>query len=384
MSCQSQGMPSYYTMNIKVKGIFYSTVTLGLAGTTILLASNVFLDAKQPEFRSFEFTYEVSISEIPCDAKMVEVYIPLPSSDDQQTITSYTISANLAYTEFVDPTYGNSILVFKSFKKEPERVNIILNLVVRRRVVTLSEFKSRFESENPGALERYLEPDRLVPIDGPVLTEAHEIFDENLGDLENMRLFYDHLFTTMSYDKSGTGWGNGDALYACDVRSGNCTDIHSLFIGMARASGIPARFVMGFPLAEEMSEGRIPGYHCWAEFYLQDEGWIPVDISEAIRHPQRRDYYFGNLDANRIAFTIGRDIVVGDSTSTDTLNYFIYPFVRTDAEEEPQVEYKFSFRELDSLATEPLIIPATPQSRGLCSLPLNPAVTQDVSDKWSE
>lgn len=366
-------------MNIKVKGIFDSTLKLGLAVTTILLASNFFLEAKQLEYRSFEFTYEVSIPEIPYGTKMVEVYIPLPSSDDQQTIISYTISANLAYTEFVDPTYGNSVLVFKSYKKAPEQVNIKLKLVVRRRGVILSEAGGQSESENPGALERYLAPDKLVPIDGPILTEAREVFDENLGDLENMRLFYDHLFTTMSYDKSGTGWGNGDALYACDVRSGNCTDIHSLFIGMARASGIPARFIMGFPLAEETSEGRITGYHCWAEFYLQDKGWIPVDISEAIRHPQRREYYFGNLDANRIAFTIGRDIVVGDSTSTDTLNYFIYPFVRTDAEEPPQVEYEFSFRELDSLATAPFIIPATPQGRGLCSLPLNTAVTQDVS-----
>src|SRR5439155_15548256 len=30
---------------------------------------------------------------------------------------------------------------------------------------------------------------------------------------------------------------------------GNCTDFHTLFIALARASGIPARWNMGFPLA---------------------------------------------------------------------------------------------------------------------------------------
>jgi transglutaminase-like putative cysteine protease len=72
----------------------------------------------------------------------------------------------------------------------------------------------------------------------------------------------------MSDDKSGEGWGGGDTIYACDVRKGNCTDFHSLFIGMARASNIPARFVSGFPVPENANQGEIPAYHCWAKFYI--------------------------------------------------------------------------------------------------------------------
>lgn len=340
-------------MKFTTKGLIYLAVISGLALTTILSASNIFFGDEQPEYRDFEFTYNVIIPEIPDDTKMIEVFIPLPSSNDNQMITSYSISANLDYTETFDPENGNSILLFRSSSNVPQQISIELTLEVRRRFVTLTEGESQFKSETPGILERYLKPDRLVPIDGPVLAEAQGVFDESLSDIENMRLFYDHLFATMSYDKSGTGWGNGDALYACDARSGNCTDIHSLFIGMARASGIPARFIMGFPLAEKTAGGKISGYHCWAEFYVQNEGWIPVDISEAIKHPQKKEYYFGNLDMNRIAFTVGRDIVVGGSTSTDTLNYFIYPFVRTDRDEPPKVEYEFSFRELSSPADLP-------------------------------
>jgi hypothetical protein len=75
---------------------------------------------------------------------------------------------------------------------------------------------------------------------------------------------------------------------------GNCTDFHSLFIALARARGIPARFIIGFPLGTGPS-GQIPGYHCWAEFYSGGV-WVPVDASEAWKNPSRHDYYFGHLE----------------------------------------------------------------------------------------
>jgi len=54
---------------------------------------------------------------------------------------------------------------------------------------------------------------------------------------------------------------------------------------MMRSSNIPARFEIGFPLPEAKVEADIPGYHCWAEFYLQGTGWVPVDASEASKNP---------------------------------------------------------------------------------------------------
>jgi transglutaminase-like putative cysteine protease len=85
----------------------------------------------------------------------------------------------------------------------------------------------------------------------------------------------------MHYDKSGEGWGRGDAVWGCDSKRGNCTDFHSVFIGMMRSSGIPARFEIGFPLPEGKTKGDIPDYHCGSEVYIQGIGWIPVDASEA-------------------------------------------------------------------------------------------------------
>jgi len=152
---------------------------------------------------------------------------------------------------------------------------------------------------------------------------------------------FEYVTSIMKYDKSGTGWGRGDALYACDVRHGNCTDFHSLFIGLARARGIPARFTIGFPLGSAKS-GDVPGYHCWAEFYSGGV-WVPVDASEASKHPDKHDYYFGHLDENRVTFTIGRDLELKPPQNGEPLNYLIYPYAELDGVSVPQKEIKTKF-----------------------------------------
>jgi hypothetical protein len=113
--------------------------------------------------------------------------------------------------------------------------------------------------------------------------------DADGSSYEQARAIYDYVIANMTYDKSGEGWGLGDAIYACNDKKGNCTDFHSLFIAIARSRGIPARFTIGFPLGAPTT-GKIPGYHCWAEFYSGGQ-WVPVDASEAWKHPQLRPYY---------------------------------------------------------------------------------------------
>ena len=83
-------------------------------------------------------------------------------------------------------------------------------------------------------------------------------------------------FMNPELDKTGTGWGRGDALYACEARRGNCTDFHALVIGMARSVGIPARFAIGLPLPPGRGTGEVAGYHCWAELYVAGRGWVPA------------------------------------------------------------------------------------------------------------
>jgi transglutaminase-like putative cysteine protease len=195
-------------------------------------------------------------------------------------------------------------------------------------------------------LEMYTKPDKLVPIDGQIAKWAQEVTRGKKTDLEKARAIYDYAVATLKYDKSGQGWGRGDIYYACDAKRGNCTDFHAVFIGFCRALGIPARFAIGFPLPEKRGEGEIGGYHCWAEFYLTGYGWVPVDASEAWKQPEKRDYFFGGHDENRVQFTTGRDIVLRPIQHGDPLNYFIYPYAEADGKPISNVERKFRFRDL--------------------------------------
>jgi hypothetical protein len=150
----------------------------------------------------------------------------------------------------------------------------------------------------------------------------------------------------MRYDKTGTGWGHGDVLYACDAKKGNCTDFHSLFIAMARSQRIPARFEIGFPLPPDKRSGEIAGYHCWSDFWVDGKGWIPVDISEAWKHPEKRDYFFGSHDVDRMQFSMGRDLRLTPAQEGKALNYFVYPYVEVDGKEFSNVATDFSFADV--------------------------------------
>jgi transglutaminase-like putative cysteine protease len=130
------------------------------------------------------------------------------------------------------------------------------------------------------------------------------------------------------------------------VRRGNCTDFHSLFIGLCRALGIPARFEMGVALPERRGEGVTNGYHCWAQFYLKGHGWVPVDASEASKNPAKREYFFGALDENRLLFTVGRDLRLSPPQKGEPLNFFIQAYAEVDGKPFDDVRTTFRFKDL--------------------------------------
>jgi transglutaminase-like putative cysteine protease len=252
--------------------------------------------------------------------------------------------------------YGNRILNISLNAPLPADVSVTMrfNAVRREHVQGRLRGGGRVggaEARDPD-MARWLEPDRLVPIDGKVRQWAREVVDAAGAktDLERARAIYNHVVSTVKYDKSGQGWGRGDIYYACDARRGNCTDFHAIFIGYCRALGIPARFTIGFPLPSDRGAGQVGGYHCWAEFYAEGIGWVPVDASEAAKDPARREYFFGAHDENRIEFTTGRDLVLNPRQRGTPLNYFIYPYAEADGQALTSIERNFAYRDVSTAA----------------------------------
>ena len=331
---------------------------VGLALLLLAAASIAYRNQKPPALveRRFEFTYVARVPELPRQAKTLRLWIPLPRADEYQSVSDLSFDSPLPLSRHREPEYGNEYLYLEADRSTlgtPFEVRLRFSALRREHRVELSNLWTRVAAAgngDPRLLARFLARDRLVPIDGLIARLAEQTIRGRETPLEKARAVYDYVISTMRYDKSGTGWGRGDALYACDVRRGNCTDFHALFIGMMRAAGIPARFEIGFSLPPERAAGEIGGYHCWAEFYLEPYGWIPVDASEAWKHPEKRDYFFGAHDADRVLFTLGRDIRLNPTPAGEPLNYFIYPYAEVDGKELKGIESHFTFRDLPAQA----------------------------------
>jgi hypothetical protein len=292
--------------------------------------------------REFDFTYLTTVTGLR-PGQVARIWLPVPPSSGNQEITEVTRKVLLGAKSQInkEPKYHNSILYVEGAADGDGNVPIVATYHVKRREVKadLSAMK-----DDMADLELYLRPDVKVPIGGKPLSllEGKPLPSDQL---EMGRLLYNIVDDHMRYSKEGTGWGNGDAEWACDSKFGNCSDFHSLFISLARSKEIPAKFEMGFPLPEKRGAGDIGGYHCWAMFKPKGKGWIPVDISEANKNPKMRDYYFGNLTENRVTFSEGRDITLVPRQDGPPLNFFIYPYVEVEGKPyaADKVTRKFSF-----------------------------------------
>jgi hypothetical protein len=306
--------------------------------------------ASAQETRHFTFHYGFTVKDVPAGEK-VRIWIPQSHSDAFQTVKVISATGDLPLKKTRESKFGNEMYYAEASKaKQPELHFEVVYDVVRRERLTLGIYSPHLEAAKLSDRERkeYLAPDALVPTTGLPAELAVKVTEGKTMPLDKARAIYDYVFTTMRYDKTGTGWGRGDVLYACDAKKGNCTDFHSLFIAMARSQGIPARFEIGFPLPSDKHSAEIAGYHCWADFFEPQHGWIPVDISEAWKHPEKKDYFFGAHDANRMEFTTGRDLELSPKQDGKPLNYFVYPYVEVAEKEYPNVSTAFSFADVDA------------------------------------
>ena len=299
--------------------------------------------------RHFTFHYGFTVKDVP-SGERVRVWFPTAHSDPYQEVRVLSATGGLPLKKTRESRFGNEIYYAESSKAKPGDLHFeVVYDVVRHEHLTLGINRPRLEnaSLSKKESEQYLHADKLVPITGVPAELATQVTAGKTTQLDKARAIYDYVFANMRYDKTGTGWGRGDVLYACDAKKGNCTDFHSLFISMARSQGIPARFEIGFPLPSDQHSSAIAAYHCWAEFFDPQNGWVPVDISEAWKHPEKKDYFFGAHDADRVQFSLGRDLKLNPQQQEGLLNYFIYPYVEIGGKPDPNFALEFSFADLE-------------------------------------
>src|SRR3984893_705785 len=190
---------------------------LSLLLTTVSLAS-------PQNTRHLTFHYGFTVKNVP-SRERVRVWFPAAQSDEFQEVKVISANGDLKLKTNHESRFGNAMYYAESPKAQAAELHFeVVYDVVRHERLTLGIARPRLAEVELKERDRkhYLQPDKLVPVTGLPAEMAVKETEGKTSPLDKARAIYDYVFTTMRYDKTGTGWGRGDVLYACDARKGNC------------------------------------------------------------------------------------------------------------------------------------------------------------------
>ena len=242
--------------------------------------------------------------------------------------------------------------------KFPASVRPVLSLTskvaTRNWAVDLSA-SSKAPKEDRAELEYFRRATKLLPTDGIVKTTATEITSGANTDVEKARAIYDWIVNNTFRDPKTRGCGIGDIRFMLESGDlgGKCADLNALYVGLARAAGLPARDVYGVRVAKSelgykslgaSSENVTKAQHCRAEVHLADYGWVPVDPADVrkvvLEEPpgnrsledemvkKSRVRLFGSWEMNWMAYNFAHDVSLPGS-SGPPIGFFMYPQAET-------------------------------------------------------
>lgn len=312
---------------------------------------------KPGPWRNFE---TVTKLEIPGTAGPVQAWVPLPAFREaewfQPAGSTWKTNAKTAAIKR-DAKYGAEFLHLEWAAGETTAaVEVTSKFATRDRSVDLTK---------PGAAQAlssaertlYTSPTALIPTDGIVKTTADKIVSGARADLEKAHRIYEWVVENTFRDAKTRGCGVGDiaAMLKSGNLSGKCADLNALFVGLARASGLPARDVYGLRVAPSKfgykslgagTEVVTKAQHCRAEVYLADFGWVPVDPADvrkvALEEPpgnlaladtkvaDARKTLFGAWEMNWLAYNVAHDVVLPGARGP-AIEFFMYPQAETVA-----------------------------------------------------
>lgn len=286
----------------------------------------------------------VSRSALSGGDKDLRLWIPYPPDNSSQKILNVTIDSPYPWQVTQENQYGNKMLFIKGKARDSGWV-VTMDIDVERRI-DVGIPPEKIKGENTLNPKNYLGPTPWIPFSDEIVRIAGKETRGRKTPFQKIYALYDYIYDTMTYNKDGEGWGQGDPIWACSNKRGNCTDFHSLFIALARTQNIPARFEIGLPIPHDRTAGEIPGYHCWAQAFDPIRGWIPLDASESKKRGEKY-FYFKKLGQDRILFSQGRGITLNPPQKGEPINYFFSPYSEINDERWDAVKASYVFRKIE-------------------------------------
>jgi transglutaminase-like putative cysteine protease len=305
------------------------------------------------ERRAIEFTYGCEVIDVPAGASRIDLWMPVPKDGMGQKVHRVEVILPADGTIATEKEYDNRIF-HKRFEgpfKKGDALSAEMVFEVTQEEIVVDAAKSLIRVQQvkaPAAMKPYLSPDAMIPIGGRIVDIANGLKLPKDDALRTARTFYDYLIDEFKYNWMAEGAGKGNVLWACDSKTGDCTDYHSMFLALCRSRGIPATHEFGFKIPPKEGVAKLKYYHCWAWFWVEKVGWIPVDVSEADKHPELREYNFGSLTANLLRMVHGRDLILEPAQQAGPVNIFGYPYAEVDGKPHQGLKWTASYRDLEA------------------------------------
>ena len=329
------------------------------------------------KWRAFEV---VTRAEVANSTGPTRVWLPLPLQPD----TDYHKSLGQTWTGnatvsrvYRDERYGAAIFYaeWPATENAPV-VEVTSRFATRDRMVDVTKPATSPVPEDRATLAQYRESSRLVRTDGIVKETSQQITKGIANDVEKARAIYEWIVENTFRDPKVRGCGVGDIRSMLETGNlgGKCADLNALFVGLARAAGLPARDVYGARVADSAEfkclgkSGDITkAQHCRAEFYASSLGWVPVDPADVRKvvleerggiplddptTKKARVKLFGQWEMNWLGFNYAHDVKLVNSKE-EPLGFLMYPQAETgdgrkDSLDPDAFKYKMTSRELDA------------------------------------
>ncbi|HET7841133.1 MAG TPA: transglutaminase-like domain-containing protein, partial [Terriglobia bacterium] len=358
---------------------FLRSTSIVCAGLAFPRAAHLIAEGLPPQsWRTFEVTTRAEILK-PSGVTRVWLPAPLTRNTEFQKMLSNKFTAVSGTVAIIKSDVDGLGIASASFPAGVRpAITMISRVATRDYTVDLSTAGPAGQTDRT-KLDHFLRPTKLLPTDGIVKSTALEITSGARTDLEKARLIYDWIVENTFRNPKTRGCGVGDIRWMLESRDlgGKCADINALYVGLARAAGLPARDVYGIRIAKSelgykslgvSTDNVTKAQHCRAEVYLSGPGWVPVDPADvrkvALEEPpgnrpldddmvrRARARLFGSWEMNWMAYNFSHDVALPGS-SRSPIGFFMYPQAETadgplDSLDPESFKYEITAREVSS------------------------------------